>query len=212
MKQFAFFCIVVILSAVAPPGSAQASASHAPTANDGQFVFDVPGLIERSDVVLGRPNLEPGEAMPLGNGRLGVAVWSADGFTAQLNRNDTLPDRLSPGQVEIPGLAALTHAKDYAGRLDLYRGEFREQGGGMTTTAYVEPDTGALIVAVTGADPLSRPRFRSGRFQTGISGSGLQFRTLTARETQRKLPTASLLCGRIRRTPPGGRTSGNMRR
>jgi hypothetical protein len=33
--------------------------------------------------------------MPLGNGRLDVAVWSGDGFTAQLNRADTLPDRLS---------------------------------------------------------------------------------------------------------------------
>jgi alpha-L-fucosidase 2 len=107
----------------------------------------------RSDIVLGKPNLEPGEAMPLGNGRLGVAVWSADGFTAQLNRNDTLPDRLSPGQIVIPGLGALTKAKDYAGRVDLYRGEFREQGGGMTATAFVEPDTDALIVDVTGADP-----------------------------------------------------------
>ena len=91
--------------------------------------------------------------MPLGNGRLGVAVWSADGFTAQLNRADTLPDRLSTGQVVIPGLAVLTGAKDYAGRLDLHHGEFREQGGGMTATAFVEPDTDVLIVDVSGADP-----------------------------------------------------------
>ena len=81
--------------------------------------MDVAGVIGRSDIVLGRPNLVAGEAMPLGNGRLGVAVWSADGFTAQLNRADTLPDRLSPGQVVIPGLVALTRAKDYSGRLDL---------------------------------------------------------------------------------------------
>jgi len=114
---------------------------------------DVAGVIGRSDIVLGRPNLVAGEAMPLGNGRLGVAVWSADGFTAQLNRADTLPDRLSPGQVVIPGLAALTGAKDYSGRLDLYHGEFRESGGGMTATAFVEPDTDVLIVNVTGADP-----------------------------------------------------------
>ena len=90
--------------------------------------------------------------MPLGNGRLGVAVWSADGFTAQLNRADTLPDRLSPGQVVIPGLVALTGAKDYSGRLDLYHGEFREQGGGMTATAFVDPKTDTLIVDVTGAN------------------------------------------------------------
>ena len=91
--------------------------------------------------------------MPLGNGRLGVAVWSAEGFTAQLNRADTLPDRLSPGQVVIPGIATLTRARDYSGRLDLYRGEFQERGGGMTVTAYVEPATDALIVDVTGANP-----------------------------------------------------------
>lgn len=91
--------------------------------------------------------------MPLGNGRLGVAVWSADGLTAQLNRNDTLPDRLSPGQVVIPGIAPLTRAQDYAGRLDLYHGEFRAQGGGMTVTAWVAPNSDVLIVDVTGADP-----------------------------------------------------------
>jgi hypothetical protein len=90
--------------------------------------------------------------MPLGNGKLGVALWSADGLTAQLNRNDTLPDRLSPGQLVIPGLRALTHANDYSGRLDLYRGEFHEQGGSMSATAFVEPDTDALIVDVTGAN------------------------------------------------------------
>ncbi|HTG17637.1 MAG TPA: glycoside hydrolase, partial [Blastocatellia bacterium] len=151
MKQFAFLCIAVFCIASAQSGSTQASAS--PGTHDGRFVFDVPGVIGRSAVVLGKPNLEPSEAMPVGNGRLGVAVWSAEGFTAQLNRADTMPGRLSPGHVVIPGLAALTHAKDYAGRLDLYRGEFREQGGGMTATAYVEPDTDALIVAVTGADP-----------------------------------------------------------
>jgi hypothetical protein len=131
--------------------------SAAPTVagawHDGRFHVDVAGVIGRSDIVLGKPNLESGQAMPLGNGRLGVAVWSADGLTAQLNRADTMPDRLSPGQVVIPGIAALTRAKDYAGRLDLYHGEFREQGGGMTATAYVQPDTDALIVEVTGANP-----------------------------------------------------------
>jgi len=136
-------------SAQAPPASTTtASAWH-----DGAFQVDIPAVIGRSSIVLEKPNLEPTQAMPLGNGRLGVAVWSANGFTAQLNRNDTLPDRLSPGQIEIPGLARITGAKDYAGRLDLYHGEFREQGGGMTATAYVEPDNDLLIVDVAGADP-----------------------------------------------------------
>src|ERR1035441_7571955 len=132
-----FFCLVVFFDSFAGFGLAQ-SAAHGTTSarHGGRFQVDVPGVISRSDVILGRPNLEPGEAMPLGNGRLGVAVWSADGLTAQLNRNDTLPDRLSPGQVVLPGLSALTGSKDYSGRLDLYRGEFREQGGGLVATAF----------------------------------------------------------------------------
>ncbi len=120
---------------------------------DGRFHVDVAGVIGRSDIVLAKPNLEPDQAMPLGNGSLGVAVWSADGLTAQLNRSDTMPDRLSSGQIVIPGLAPLTRAKDYTARLDLYHGEFREQGGGMTATAWVGPDSGVLIVDVTGASP-----------------------------------------------------------
>ena len=89
----------------------------------------------------------------MGNGRLGIAVWSADGFTAQLNREDTLPHRDSPGQVIIPGLGALTSAKDFAGRLDLYNGTLVEHGGGMTLTAYVQVSTDTFVVDVTGAEP-----------------------------------------------------------
>ncbi|HEX4021686.1 MAG TPA: glycoside hydrolase [Acidobacteriaceae bacterium] len=107
----------------------------------------------RSDIVLQVPNIQPQQAMPLGNGRLGVAVWAANGFTAQLNRADTLPNRLSPGQVEITGLKNLVNAKDYAGRVDLYNGELREHGGGMTATIYVQPDSDVMVVRVTGAAP-----------------------------------------------------------
>ncbi len=89
----------------------------------------------------------------MGNGRLGIAVWAAEGFTAQLNRADTLPHRDSPGQLVIPGLAALTSAKDFSGRLDLYNGSLVEHGGGITLTAYVQVSTDTLVVDVTGADP-----------------------------------------------------------
>uniref|UniRef100_UPI003BEECF71 hypothetical protein n=1 Tax=Burkholderia arboris TaxID=488730 RepID=UPI003BEECF71 len=121
--------------------------------NGTRFQIDRPNLIGRSDIVLEKPNINSSQAMPLGNGRLGVAIWSANGFTAQLNRGDTLPDRLSPGQVVIPGLAAITSASNYRGILDLYNGEFRESGGGMTATAYVQPNTDTLVIDVTGADP-----------------------------------------------------------
>ena len=49
----------------------------------------------------------PQQAMALSNGRLGIAVWAQDGYTAQLNRGDTFPLRLSAGQVVIPGLGCI---------------------------------------------------------------------------------------------------------
>jgi hypothetical protein len=123
--------------------------------HDGRFAVDVPGVVGRSDVVLGQPNTQAAQALPLGNGSLGVGLWAADGLTAQLNRADTLPDRLSPGQIVIPGLARLTGAADYHGRLDLYDGTLVESGGGMTARAYVRADSDELVVEVTGADPNS---------------------------------------------------------
>src|ERR1700685_694354 len=119
----------------------------------GHFAVDTAGLLGRSDIVLGEPNARPGEAMPMGNGRLGIALWAAEGFTAQLNRADTLPHRDSPGQLVIPGLAALTSAKDFSGRLDLYNGSLVEHGGGISLTAYVQVSTDTFVVDVTGADP-----------------------------------------------------------
>jgi hypothetical protein len=114
---------------------------------------DVAGVVGRSDTVLQRPNLSATEALPLGNGRLGVAVWSADGLTAQLNRGDTMPFRRATGQLVVAGLKPLIAAADYNARLHLYDGSFEERGGGMTARAYVQPGSDTLIVDVTGADP-----------------------------------------------------------
>lgn len=141
------FCVFFGLSVEAQQ-DARDNAWH-----DGRMQINVVGVIGRSDIVLGQPNGDPLESMPLGNGRLGAAVWSTDGFTAQLNRGDTLPYRYSTGQVVIPGIAALTAAPDYAGRLNLYNGEFEEHGAGMRLTAYVQPYSDMLIVDVTGANP-----------------------------------------------------------
>ena len=91
--------------------------------------------------------------MPLGNGRLGAAVWAEDGFTAQLNRGDTFPHRLSPGQLVLPGLSKLTKASDYKGRLNLYTAELEQSGGGMTVLTYIDQALDVLVVDVKGADP-----------------------------------------------------------
>jgi lysophospholipase L1-like esterase len=144
--------LVLLCTAFSIGISAQTAAPGLTTAwHNGRFQVDVAAVLGRSSIVLGQPNVKPDQAMPLGNGRLGVAVWSANGLTAQLNRADTLPYRLSPGQVVIPGLSSLTQAKDYAGRLNLYDGEFQEHGGGMAATAYVQPGTDTLVIDVTGA-------------------------------------------------------------
>jgi alpha-L-fucosidase 2 len=128
---------------------------NAPTTawRDGSFQMDVSQVVGRSDVILLRPGRMHEESMPLGNGRLGIGVWSQDGYTAQINREDTLPKRLSPGQIVLPGLNKLASAADYHGRLDLYNGEFVESGGGMTATTWVDDSVDVMVVDVKGADP-----------------------------------------------------------
>ncbi|HLL67582.1 MAG TPA: RICIN domain-containing protein [Micromonosporaceae bacterium] len=133
------------------PGAGAAVATTAWQA--GRFTVDKANVVRRSNIVLGQPNNAPAQYLPLGNGTLGAAVWAANGFTAQLNRTDTFPDRKSPGQVLIPGLAKMTGAADFTGVLDLYDGVLRQSGGGMTMTAFVRANTSELVVDVTGADP-----------------------------------------------------------
>jgi hypothetical protein len=142
------------LALAASLGLSVCQAGDATTAwHDQRFNADVGGVVSRSDIVLKHPNLLPDEAMPLGNGRLGLAAWSEGGLTLQLNRADTLPGRLSPGQIVLAGLKRLVEASDYAGRLDLHDGEFRESGAGMQATIYVQPDTDVAVIEVHGADP-----------------------------------------------------------
>ncbi|MFI0719427.1 fascin domain-containing protein [Streptomyces sp. NPDC021224] len=141
----------VLVPAVSPTS---ASAATATTAwQNGSYHVDTPNVVRRSDIVLGSPNSQAAQSLPLGNGSLGVAAWAAGGFTAQLNRADTLPGRKSPGQVQIPGLSKLTGALDFKGTLDLYTGVLTETGGGMTLKAWVSATKDELIVDVTGADP-----------------------------------------------------------
>ncbi|WP_052397320.1 fascin domain-containing protein [Streptomyces sp. NRRL F-5123] len=147
----ALLAAAVLVPAVSPTA---ASAATATTAwQNGSYHVDTPNVVRRSDIVLGSPNSQAAQSLPLGNGSLGVAAWAAGGFTAQLNRADTLPGRKSPGQVQIPGLSKLTGASDFKGTLDLYTGVLTESGGGMTLKAWVSATKDELVVDVTGADP-----------------------------------------------------------
>jgi len=144
--------------------------------NDG-FSLNTAGVVGRSDVVLGVPNISPSQFLPLSNGSLGVAAWAANGFTAQLNRSDTMPDRLSPGQLQIPGLAAMTSASNFTGTLDLYNGVLNESGGGMTMQAWVPAGKDELIVNVTGANPGTQQTATlslwSGRSPTAVASGAI---------------------------------------
>ncbi|SEG56034.1 hypothetical protein SAMN05216223_106247 [Actinacidiphila yanglinensis] len=147
---------------LAGSGAARAATGAAPAGTptgattawrNGAFQLDPTAVAARSDIVLGAPNSDPTASMPLGNGSLGVAAWAAGGFTAQLNRSDTMPDRKSPGQLTIPGLSVISHAADFSGRLDLTDGVLRESGGGMSLKAWVATGKDELVVDVSGADP-----------------------------------------------------------
>jgi hypothetical protein len=121
--------------------------------HNGSFSLSPSGVVSESDIVLGAANTAGSRSLPLGNGSLGVAAWAANGFTAQLNRSDTMPYRLSPGQVNIPGLSTMTSASNFSGTLDLYDGVLDETGGGMSMQAWVPAGKDELIVNVTGANP-----------------------------------------------------------
>jgi hypothetical protein len=97
---------IIAVALIIAPGAVAQQSPPATAWKSGHFVVDTAGLLSRSDIVLAQPNPLPEEAMPLGNGRLGVAVWSAGGLTAQLNRPDTLPHRDSPLLLP-PGISAV---------------------------------------------------------------------------------------------------------
>ena len=147
---------VPITAATVLKTPAAAAATVTTAWHGGSFALDTAGVVSRSNVVVGKPNTADTQFLPLGNGSLGVAEWAGGGFTAQLNRSDTMPNRLSPGQVKIPGLSAMTSASNFVGYLDLYNGVLHESGGGMTMTAWVAAGKDELVVDVTGAAPGTR--------------------------------------------------------
>jgi hypothetical protein len=86
-----------LLTALVCAAAAAAPAHAATTAwSGGAFQVDTPNLVRRSNIVLGRAPTLARQSMDLGNGSFGVAAWAANGFTAQLNRADTLPTTAAP--------------------------------------------------------------------------------------------------------------------
>ncbi|MBY8880305.1 LamG domain-containing protein [Actinacidiphila acidipaludis] len=140
-------------AAVAGAEPADAAGSATTAWQHGAFNLDPLAVVSRDDIVMTKADTNPNTSLPLGNGALGVAAWAAGGFTAQLNRSDTMPSRKSPGQLTIPGLSAMTQAADFTGRLDLTSGMLEESGGGISMKAWVSTATDELIVDVSGANP-----------------------------------------------------------
>ncbi|HEY4035739.1 MAG TPA: hypothetical protein VGL94_17415 [Ktedonobacteraceae bacterium] len=155
-----------------------AIASNQATAwKNGKFNMDVANVVRQSNIILSTPNTTGIESMPLGNGKLGISEWAANGFTAQLNRVDTFPDRKSPGQVVIPGLAKLTGSSDYKGSVDLFDAMMRESGGGMSASISILHNKDELVVDVTGANPNStqtaQVKLWSGRSPTAAASGSI---------------------------------------
>ncbi|GLY90292.1 glycosyl hydrolase family 95 catalytic domain-containing protein [Actinoallomurus iriomotensis] len=146
-------CAAVTAAMVAPIAPAGAAPPPTTAWRHGALQTDPRGVVSRSDLVLQSPPWQNHQSMPLGNGRLGAAVWSEDGLTAQLNRSDTLPDLKSAGQLVVPGLFPLMSAADYRGRLGLYDADLEQRGGGMTASARVRAGADQFVLDVTGADP-----------------------------------------------------------
>lgn len=145
--------LLAVGTSLAP--AADATSSEEPTTawRDGALQTDTAGLISRSDLVQEGPAWRTYQAMPLGNGVLGAAVWAEKGYSAQLNRVDTFPDLKSAGRLVVPGLDPLMRASDYSGRLALYDGQLVQRGGGMSARSYVRADADQFVLEVTGADP-----------------------------------------------------------
>jgi hypothetical protein len=143
--------------------------------HDGALQTNPAALVTRSDLVQEGPAWRAYQAMPLGNGELGAAVWAEKGFSAQLNRVDTFPELKSAGRLVVPGLDPLMRAPDYTGRLALYDGQLVQRGGGMSARSYVRADADQFVLEVSGADP-SKPqtadlKLWAGRTPTAV-GSG----------------------------------------
>ena len=93
-KLFRLLAVAVGLAIAAPVAVLAQPAVAATTTTawqNGSFSVNPAGVVAESDIVLGAANTASSQSMPLGNGSLGVAAWAANGFTAQLNRSDTMP-------------------------------------------------------------------------------------------------------------------------
>ncbi|TCN38300.1 hypothetical protein EV644_109191 [Kribbella orskensis] len=151
--------LLVTVLAVSTGSLAAASGRAAPVESattawhDGALRTDPAGLVSRSDLVQEGPAWRAYQALPIGNGTLGAAVWAEKGYSAQLNRVDTFPELKSAGRLVVPGLDPLMRAADYSGRLALYDGQVVQRGGGMSARSYVRADADQFVLEVTGADP-----------------------------------------------------------
>ena len=110
-------------------------------------------IAARAAISIEQPNILATQAVGLGNGRLGAALWSAQGLTIQLNRADTLPERRSPGQVTFPDLGILIKDRRFRGRLNLKDGVLEETGGGVSLQAWVDHGADRVIIDMRGLTP-----------------------------------------------------------
>nr|MCU0781934.1 DUF4082 domain-containing protein [Akkermansiaceae bacterium] len=124
-------------------------------AANGTLALDRAAWLARNNLVYQSPPFRKTEAIPLGSGRVGCALWidPESGLTAQLNRPEGVPAMASIGRIEIPRLGRMVSARDYRGVLALRDGIFTQTAGPLTVTAFFRWAGEELVIDVSGAAP-----------------------------------------------------------
>ncbi|MBN8456932.1 MAG: hypothetical protein J0M04_03735 [Verrucomicrobia bacterium] len=143
-------------------------------AADGDLRFDRAAWLARNSLVYQSPPFRKTEAIPLGSGRVGAAMWidPLGGLTAQINRPEGVPALSGLGKIEIPQLAGMTAAQDYQGVLSLRDGIFTQTGDGFIVTSFFRWGGEELVIDVRGADPETPVTVRLTTFPGGAGHGG----------------------------------------
>ena len=141
---------------------------------NGDLNLDRNAWLARNNLVYLSPPFRKTDAIPLGSGRVGAAMWidRENGLTAQLNRPEGVPAMAGLGTLQITNLAGLVAAQDYQGVLSLHDGVFTQQAGGLTVTSFFRWGGEELVIDVQGANPDELVTVRLSAFTGGSSFSG----------------------------------------
>lgn len=133
---------------------------------DGRLRVDYAALVGHNDVVYLTPALYPFEALPLGNGNLGVTLWNEGGVYLKFNNGSFWRAKemmqCSSGEAQLTDTPSLLTATDFKQRLSLYDGvvytrAVTPEGTVVITSFATEGDDMLVVHVVDGRKgPVSR--------------------------------------------------------